>query len=849
MNPKTSSFQPEPPLPLPAPKKVGAGSEASDAKDLSIPSARELEQLFLLSQDMLCVADLDGHFKSVNPAFTQILGHSQAVLLTQPFLAFVHPDDQAATLAEIDKLRTGIPTLHFENRYRCDDGSYRWLAWMAIFSLEDKCLYAIARDITQRRQAEAEAQEQEQRIQLALQAAKLGAWQLDLLTQTLTISAQSKTDVGLPTDLTLTYTDWLNHIHADDRVLVREAVTQALANHTPYEAEYRVLWPDGSAHWILSVGQGVYDAEGQPLRLNGVTLDVTDHRHRSETLSHIAVGLSATIGDAFFQSLVEVLTEVLPIEYALIGELTPTQSLRVVAGWSEGQPLTLKDYALTHSPGSEVVGQQLRLYSQGVQQQFPQDEVLKQLQAESYAGVPLMDATGQALGLLAVISRQPFQDTQLIAEVLQIFAIRASSELERQRAALALQHQTERAQLFAELTLKIRQSLQLEDILRTVVTEVHRVLQADRVLIFQFWPEGSGGSVLQEAVSPGWSSVINESLRDDCFSSDYLRQYRDGRVYQLPNVDESNATSCLLDFLREFQVKSKLVIPLLCQSRLWGLLIAHQCAVPRHWLASEIELMQQLANQIGIALDQAALLERETQQRQELARSNEDLQQFAYVASHDLQEPLRMVTSYLQLLERRYQGQLDTTADEFIHYAVEGATRMQALIQALLRYSRLSTRTQPFQPVALPTVWQAALANLQLAIADCKAQVTCSPLPTVLGDATQLTQLLQNLLENALKFRRELPPKIHVQAVFENQHWRITVQDNGIGIAPEYCDRIFPIFQRLHTRAEYPGTGIGLALCKKIVEHHGGAIGVTAQLGQGSTFWFTLPAAPAHAAP
>ena len=225
----------------------------------------------------------------------------------------------------------------------------------------------------------------------------------------------------------------------------------------------------------------------------------------------------------------------------------------------------------------------------------------------------------------------------------------------------------------------------------------------------------------------------------------------------------------------------------------------------------------------------------------ELTRSNAELGMFAYVASHDLQEPLRMVASYLQLVDTRYREKLDADAREFIEYAVDGAKRMQVLINDLLAFSRVGTQGQAFQPADCEVVLQMATSNLQVAIREAGAQITHDPLPTVMGDATQLVQLFQNLIGNALKFRREEPPKIHIRAEPKDGFWRLSVQDNGIGIESKYFDRIFAVFQRLHGRVAYPGTGIGLAICKKIVERHGGAIWVESEFGKGSTFRFTLP--------
>ncbi|HTL59537.1 MAG TPA: ATP-binding protein [Candidatus Limnocylindrales bacterium] len=240
-------------------------------------------------------------------------------------------------------------------------------------------------------------------------------------------------------------------------------------------------------------------------------------------------------------------------------------------------------------------------------------------------------------------------------------------------------------------------------------------------------------------------------------------------------------------------------------------------------------------------LERARAEEQLRQTSLNLQRSNTDLEQFAYVASHDLFEPLRMVTSYLQLFRQQYKELVDKQGKEFIEFALEGAKRMEALIHDLLAYSRVDMRGRAFEPTDCEQAFNAAVTNLKIALQESAASITHSPLPRVLADKIQLTQVFQNLIGNALKFRGDRPPQITVAAVRQENEWIFSVRDNGIGIDSKDFNRIFVIFQRLHTRQEYAGTGIGLALCKKIIERHGGRIWVESSPGQGSSFYFALP--------
>jgi PAS domain S-box-containing protein len=256
------------------------------------------------------------------------------------------------------------------------------------------------------------------------------------------------------------------------------------------------------------------------------------------------------------------------------------------------------------------------------------------------------------------------------------------------------------------------------------------------------------------------------------------------------------------------------------------------------WL-TVTKLVDETGKVTGIAATERDITERKKAEL-DLKRSNDDLQQFANVASHDLQEPLRMIVSYLQLIEQRYKGRLDKDADDFINFAVDGGTRMQGLINGLLAFSRVESRSKPRERVDTEAVLRDTLANLEVTMSEHKADVTYDILPSVMFDPSQLIQIFQNLIVNAIKFRREEAPRIHLAVEKKGREWVFSVKDNGIGIDPQYKDKVFILFHRLGG-IKYHGSGVGLSVCKRIVERHGGRIWFESELGKGTTFYFTIP--------
>jgi len=537
--------------------------------------------------------------------------------------------------------------------------------------------------------------------------------------------------------------------------------------------------------------------------------DISDRKQIEDTQQFLLECGCRHAGEDFFKSLAIYLAQSLGMDYVCIDRLEGDRlAAQTVAVYTDGKLQDDVEYTLKDTPCGDVVGKTICCFPKGVRQLFPKDSALQKMKAESYVGTTLWSFEGKPIGLIAIIGRRPLVNPRPAELVLKLVAVRAAAELERKQAEEALHAADERVREIVRLSPAFMCILHGREHVFEMCNERYRQIVGRRDIlslpIRRALPELEGQGFFE--------------LLDGVFETGKPFSGKEVPV-RLQRTPGKPLEEVYVDFV---------YMPLREADGSISDLFVHGVDTTEQVLARR--RIEQLAQEAQRAAE-------------ELERSNKDLEQFAYVASHDLQEPLRGVHGFLTLLQNGCEGKLEGKALEYIQLAVRGADRMSGLISDLLEYSRVQTQARKPRPTDMKTVFDHAVANCRASIDQVEATVTCDDLPTVLGDPPQLVQLLQNLIGNAIKFRRpDVRPEVRVGARREAGQWLFWTKDNGIGIAPDQTERIFQIFQRLHTREQYPGTGIGLAICRKIVERHDGRIWVESIPGEGSTFSFTIPA-------
>lgn len=474
---------------------------------------------------------------------------------------------------------------------------------------------------------------------------------------------------------------------------------------------------------------------------------------------------------------------------------------------------------------------------------------------------PIIMLTGQGNEAVAVNAMKSGVKDYLIKSDLtcEMLAIAVKSVLQQERWQFLLNKNQQQQKLIAETALRIRQTTDLASILNTAVQEVQLLLDCDRVVIYQF-DANMLGSVAAESVKAGWKKSLGADITDTCFKEKGAIHYEKGGTLAIDNIYESGLSPCHIKLLEQYQVKANAIAPILIstalahkKSRLWGLLIAHQCQGFRHWELDEVELLDKLGVQLAIAIKQAELTNNLQRKAQELAKinrqlrkttnllqkRNQELDSFAYVASHDLKAPLRAIANLATWLEEDLEQQIPAENQEQLYLMRSRVNRMEGLIQGLLEYSRAGRKQISLQEIAVSDLLQEIIDSLDppsgftIAIAE--------NMPTLNTKVILLQQVFANLIGNAIKYHPQPTGKITISVEEQADCYQFGVSDDGMGIAPEYHERIFIIFQTLQARDKFESTGIGLSIVKKIVEEQDGKIWVDSQLGAGATFYFTWP--------
>ncbi|MDE2127477.1 MAG: PAS domain S-box protein [Armatimonadetes bacterium] len=789
-------------------------SQAQESQRALRESEARFRQMADCAPVMIWQTDADNLGSYFSAGWRRFTGRTlEEELATEPRQR-VHPDDWDRYISVTASASETRSDFDIEYRMLRSDGTYRWILDHAVPRFLDDGTFegyiGICTDITNRMQAE-------ESLRHFVRSANCLMWSA-------TVTRQSKGDFAWVVDavdqataerfLPLSYQPgerwseaWYRSKHPDDTAHMDQMAIDALENGVDgYRQSFRCTDANGALRWLYEDVR-ITSTGPESWSVVGLCTDVTDTR-REQTLNgayaaaleQIARGATAEEVLGGLITTVESLYPGLMCGVWLLDESRTVLRATVAPNLPEGYKQFVDGVAIGDGVGSSgtAVFRRERVIVEDIATSnlwTGYAETALQFGLAACWAEPIVSGEGDVYGAFAFYYTTPHKPEPAEERLVAAAARIAGIAMDRIRSAEALRNSEERFRCLIERSSDIIAIYDEEGTVKYISPAIEAVLgyKPEEVI---------GGN--------GFDNVVFDDIERGTDVFDTLLQDGAGHSTLQCRALAKDGSIRYMDVV---------FTPLLHHPGIQGV----------------------VAN-IRDITEQSLAAEALSEQAQQLAYSNAELEQFAYVASHDLQEPLRMVSSYTQLLSRRYKGRLDSDADEFIGFAVDGVTRMQRLIQDLLKYARVGTQAAEFRSVAMDAIVDAALKNLEVALSECGAEVTSDPLPVVHGDDGQLLQLMQNLIGNAIKFRGEEAPKVHIAAERSAGQWQFQVRDNGIGIEPQYAERIFVIFQRLQGRDQYPGTGIGLAICKKIVMRHGGQIWVESGAGAGSTFRFTLNA-------
>lgn len=846
---------------------------------------QDLNRIFSFAPDAIGIIGFDGYFKKINPVLPQILEYSEEELLNTAFIHFIHPDDKADTIRELESVREGNPGIFFENRYRTKSGKYVWISWTATPMKEEELIFAVGKNVTEKKEMEAF-------LQRASRLAQIGAWESDLITGELSWSDITCEIHEVPAGYQPNLETAIQFYKpGESRALITHAVKEGITKGTAWDLELQIITAKGNEKWVRAIGETEW-VDGKCIRIYGSFQDIQSIKQNEQVIAETLnekISILESIGDGFYtvdknwiitywnstaeiilsrpreevlgKCLWDVYPDVVGTDiYKTYLEVVKENKTKHFEAYYEGLSSWYEISAYPSKNGLSVYFKDVT-FSRSVAENIRNSEEKRRLimnaaldaivcintegditfwnpQAEAIFGwnenevmgkrlseiiIPenyremhdkgmknyLETGEGPALNVLLELTALKRTGEEVSIE-LTVLPIKQGSEeffcafirdiTEKKKAEIAIRNSNERYNLASKATSDIIWDWNL-----TTNQMIRSEENIEKLLGYKKEVSQNSGFIWMNHVHPDDITRVQNKI-EEVLNDPGIHFYEDEYRFKKANNEYA--------YLYEK-----------------GYIIRNE-----EGKATRI---------IGSAQDITKLKENEIQLKKradELAVSNQELEHFAFVASHDLQEPLRMITSFLTKLEDKYDALLDEKGKKYIYFAVDGAKRMRQIILDLLEYSRVGRIDHSLEDIDIAVILKEIEILLQKKINEKNAEVIIDPMPVVHSYRSPIRQVFQNLISNALKYSKEgKPVKIHIGKTEYPDYWEFYVKDNGIGIHPDYFEKVFVLFQRLHTKSEYTGTGIGLSVSKKIVENLGGKIWVDSTESQGSTFYFTIP--------
>jgi PAS domain S-box-containing protein len=838
-------------------EQVNARVQLLTIEDRLRQSEHYYRSLIENSSDLIALCDVQGNYIYASPAITKIFGYTVEEFTKLNGIDVIHPEDMNSFVGPAFMKLLQSPgsssTETFRGKHK--DGSWRWVESTKTNLLHDPAVNAIVanfHDVTEQKNTAEELLANQERLQLAQEAGTVGVYEWNIQTNDIVWAAGIERLYGQEIgSFGNKHENWLATVYSDDIPKILQLKADAIKTGQNLDCEIRILWPDKSVHWLLIKGKIIYDTKKKPLKLIGINVDITQRKLAEGQLQTQAAILS-NISDAIIGT---------DINFRITLWNKASENLY---GWTFDE--------VRDRPATEIFQQKYINSSR--------EEVFKHIhQTNEWKGEVIQKTkTGESIYISASVSA--IHDT--VGTIVGYVTINRDITFQK-KAEEELKKRSERAQFLADATKLISESLDYKKTLKSLA----EILVPDMADWYSVAILNDVSGII-DIVSTAHKEPGKLNLAKEIFekyppsnnpNSGIAKVIKTGKSEFTFHIPEKSlfkfaANKEHLEYIKKIGLNSIIIVPLTLRGKTFGALTLVNTESGRLFCEEDLFFTEELAGRIAIAIDNASLfnetkesqkkiiqlnntLEKRVKERTgqlskanedlhhlniQLVRSNNELQDFAYIASHDLQEPLRKISSFSNLLISSNKNNLPQKGLLYLDVIQRASKRMSTMISDLLAYSRVTTEGKSFKKIDMNKVVKEVLEDLELLIENKKAKIDVKDLSPINGDSLQLHQLIQNLLSNALKYTKpKISPNIKIYSKDSTSHCTYYIQDNGIGFDEKYLDRIFTMFHRLHGKNEYEGTGIGLAICKKIVERHDGEITAKSVVGKGSTFIVKLP--------